>query len=279
MSPGRHARRARTATRVERRPPTALTIAGSDSGAGAGIQADLRTFAALGVYGTSAITSVTAQDTRAVLRVHGVPAAVVRAQIDAVLGDIGADAVKTGMLGDGEVVAAVANAVTAHRVRRLVVDPVLYASGGRSLLGRAGAEVLLRRLLPLAEVVTPNLVEASFLVGFPVRVVADMEEAARLLVLLGARAAVVTGGHLPDDAIDVALVGGTLHRLRGARVPGATPHGTGCTFAAALAAARAKDVPVLDAIRAAKRFTAGCIRRARAVGRGRPVLGHLVPLR
>ncbi len=254
---------------------SALTIAGSDSGAGAGIQADLKTFAARGVYGTSALTAVTAQDTRAVHRVHVLPPAVVRAQIDAVLEDVGADAVKTGMLGSPAVVAAVAKALVAHRVHRLVVDPVLYASEGRSLLGRNGAEVLLRRLLPIAEVVTPNLAEASMLVGFPVRDVRTMEEAARILVAAGAGAAVVTGGHLRGDAVDVAYVGGAIVRLRGARVPGPAPHGTGCTFAAALAAERARDVPLLEAIRAAKRYTTACIRRALVVGRGRPILGHL----
>jgi hydroxymethylpyrimidine/phosphomethylpyrimidine kinase len=254
---------------------SALTIAGSDSVAGAGIQADLKTFAARGVYGTSAITAVTAQDTRSVYAVTVLPAAVVRAQIDAVLDDLGADAVKTGMLGSAVVVAAVVEALVAHRVRRLVVDPVLHASGGRSLLARGGAVVLQRRLLPLAEVVTPNLAEASILVGFPVRDVRAMEEAARVLVAAGARAAVVTGGHLVGDAIDVALVDGRVHRLRAGRVPGEAPHGTGCTFAAAIAAERAKDVPLLEAIRAAKRYTTASIRRAIVLGRGRSILGHL----
>jgi hydroxymethylpyrimidine kinase/phosphomethylpyrimidine kinase len=252
----------------------ALTIAGSDSGAGAGIQADLKTFAARGVYGTSAITAITAQDTRAVYGVTVVPPAFVRAQIDAVLDDIGADAAKTGMLGSAAVVAAVAERLAAHRVRRLVVDPVLHASGGRPLLARGGTAVLLKRLLPLAEVVTPNLAEASMLVGFPVRDVRAMEEAARVLVKAGARAAVVKGGHLIGDAIDVALVDGVLHRLRVVRVPGDAPHGTGCTFAAAIAAERAKDVPLEAAIRAAKRYTTACIRRAIRLGPGRSILGH-----
>lgn len=257
-----------------RQHPTALTIAGSDSGAGAGIQADLKTFAARGVYGTSALTAITAQDSRAVLAVRVMPPALVRAQIDAVLDDLGADAVKTGMLGNTAVVAAVAAAIGAHRVRRLVVDPVLHASGGRALLGRGGADAVLERLLPLAEIVTPNLAEASVLVGFPVRDLRAMEEAARRLVAAGARAAVVTGGHLASDPVDVLVVDGAVHRLRGTRVPGPAPHGTGCTFAAAIAAERAKDVPLVDAVRAAKRYVAACIRRARVLGRGRPVLGH-----
>jgi hydroxymethylpyrimidine/phosphomethylpyrimidine kinase len=255
---------------------SALTIAGSDSSSGAGVQADLKTFAARGVYGACVVTAITAQDTRAVHRVMVVPPAFVRAQLDAVLEDLGADAVKTGMLGSAAVVAAVADALAAHRVRRLVVDPVLHASGGRPLLGRGGMAMLLRRLLPLAEVVTPNLAEASMLVGFPVRDLPGMARAARALVDAGAHAAVVTGGHLPGAAVDVACVDGGIHRLRAARVPGEPPHGTGCTFAAAIAAERAKDVPVLDAIRAAKRYTTGCIRRAVGLGRGRPILGHLV---
>lgn len=258
-----------------RKVPSALTIAGSDSGGGAGIQADLKTFAARGVYGTCALTAVTAQDTRSVHAISVLPAALVRAQIDAVLDDLGADAVKTGMLGSAAVVVAVADALAAHRIRRLVVDPVLHASGGRPLLARGGAVALWRHLLPLAEVVTPNLLEASMLVGFPVRDVRAMEAAARALVAAGARAAVVTGGHLVGDAIDVVLVDGRVHRLRGRRVPGETPHGTGCTFAAAIAAERAKDVALLDAIRAAKRYTTACIRRAVALGRGRSILGHL----
>lgn len=255
--------------------PTALTIAGSDSGAGAGIQADLKTFAARGVHGTSAITAITAQDTCAVHAVTVLRPAVVRAQIDAVLDDIGADAVKTGMLGSAAVVAAVADALTVHRVKRLVVDPVMHATEGGTLLARGGAAMLRRRLVPLAEIVTPNLAEASVLVGFPVRDLRAMEEAARALVAAGACAAVVTGGHLTGDPVDVAVVEGVVHRFRGRRVPGPSPHGTGCTFAAAIAAERAKDVPLVEAIRAAKRYVASAIRRAHAVGRGRPILGHL----
>ncbi len=256
--------------------PRVLTIAGSDCGAGAGVQADLKTFAARGVYGTTAIAALTAQDTRAVRGVLVLPPAFVRAQIDAVLDDLGADAAKTGMLGTAAVVAAVAEALAAHRVRRLVVDPVLHATGGRPLLARGGARMLLTRLVPLAEVVTPNLAEASMLVGFPVRDLVAMEEAARVLVAAGARAAVITGGHLSGDAVDVALVDGVVHRLRAARLPGESPHGTGCTFAAAIAAERAKDVALEAAIRAAKRYTRACIRRAVQLGHGRPILGHLV---
>jgi len=260
-----------------RRPriPRALTIAGSDSGAGAGIQADLKTFAARGVYGTSVITALTAQSSRAVHAVLGVRPAFVRAQIDAVLDDIGADAVKVGMLLDARTVTAVADALVAHGVRRLVVDPVLAAKGGETLLAPAAVATLRARLLPLAEIVTPNLAEAAALAGFPVTDLTGMVEAARLIARLGARAVVVTGGHLSGDAVDVLLVGGAPRMLRAARVGRTPPHGTGCTFSAAIAAELAKGAPVGAAVRAAKRYTTACIRRAHHLGRGHPILGHL----
>jgi hydroxymethylpyrimidine/phosphomethylpyrimidine kinase len=260
------------------RVPRALTIAGSDSGAGAGIQADLKTFAARGVYGTSVITALTAQSSRAVHAVFGVRPAFVRAQIDAVLEDMGADAVKVGMLLDARTVTTVADALVAHRVRRLVVDPVLAAKGGETLLAPAAISTLRARLLPLAEIVTPNLAEAAALVGFPVTDLAGMATAARVLARCGARAVVVTGGHLPGDAVDVLLVDGALWTLRAARVGRTPPHGTGCTFSAAIAAELAKGAPVEAAVRAAKRYTTACIRHARRLGRGHPILGHL-PLR
>jgi len=260
---------------VRRSPPRVLAIGGSDATAGAGIQADLKTCAARGVYGLSVLTAVTVQDTARVHAAHVVPAALVRAQIEAVLDDVGADAVKTGMLGSAAVAAAVAETLAARRARRLIVDPVLRASGGRSLLGPGGLEIVRRRLLPLAEVVTPNLDEAAALVGFAVRDEHTMTEAVRALVAAGARAAVVTGGHLSGDAVDVLLVGGTLTVLRAARIPGGAPHGTGCTFAAALAAERAKGRSIEAAVRAAKRYTRACIRRAFRLGRGRSILAHL----
>ena len=260
------------------RVPRALTIAGSDSGAGAGIQADLKTFAARGVYGMSVITALTAQSSRAVHAVLGVRPAFVRAQIDAVLEDMGADAVKVGMLLDARTVTTVADALVAHRVRRLVVDPVLVAKGGETLLAPAAIATLRTRLLPLAEIVTPNLAEAAALVGFPVTDLAGMTAAAQALARLGTRAVVVTGGHLSGDAVDVLLVEGALWTLRAARIGLSPPHGTGCTFSAALAAELAKGGSVEAAVRAAKRYTTACIRRARRLGRGHPILGHL-PLR
>ncbi len=257
------------------RVPRALTIAGSDSGGGAGIQADLKTFAAHGVHGSSAIAALTAQNTRGVRGVLGVRPAFVRAQIDAVLDDLGADAVKVGMLLERRIVAAVADAMTAHRVRRLVVDPVMVAKGGEGLLAASAVAALCTRLLPLAAVVTPNLPEAAALVGFAVTDLASMAAAARDIMRMGARAVVVTGGHLTGDAADLLLMRGSVLVLRARRVPVAPPHGTGCTFSAALAAALAWGLPLEDAVRAAKRYTTACIRRARCLGAGHPVLGHL----
>jgi len=252
--------------------PVALTVAGSDSGGGAGIQADLRAFAARGVFGTSAIAALTAQNTRGVRAVRAVLPAFVRAQIDAVIEDIGVDAAKIGMLGNAANVSEVADAVEAHGVRRLTVDPVMVAKGGERLLGARAADVLRTRLLPLAELVTPNLAEATALVGFPVVDVASMEEAARALIRMGAQAAVVTGGHLRGDAIDVLVGRGGTLVLRARRVAVAPPHGTGCTFSAAVAAERAKGVPLEASVRAAKRYTTDRIRRARRVGSGHPIL-------
>ncbi len=253
--------------------PRALTIAGSDSGAGAGIQADLKTFAARGVYGTSVVAALTAQSTRGVHAVLAVPPAFVRAQLDAVLDDLGADAVKTGMLLEAATVQTVA-AVLAARRMPLVVDPVMTAKGGTTLLRRAAVDALRARLLPLATVVTPNCDEAAALVGFAVRDRAGMQRAARAILDLGARAVVVTGGDVPGDACDLFVTRRDSRWLRARRVAGPPPHGTGCTFSAAIAAELAKRVPLDDAVTRAKRYATACIRRARRIGRGHPLLDH-----
>jgi hydroxymethylpyrimidine/phosphomethylpyrimidine kinase len=258
-----------------RRVPRALTIAGSDPGGGAGIQADLKTFAARGVYGLSVVAAITAQNTRGVQAVRAVPSVFVRAQIDAVLGDFGADAVKTGMLLDARTVAVVVEALGAHRVRHLVVDPVMLAKGGEVLLEKRARALVRDRLLPLAEVVTPNRAEAAALAGMRVADRAGMEAAAHAIGRLGARAVLVTGGDLTGGADDVLLVGGDLRWLRAPRLRVPPPHGTGCTLSAAIAAELAKGAPIERAVAAAKRYTATCIRRARPLGRGHPVLGHL----
>lgn len=257
-----------------RRVPRALTIAGSDSGGGAGIQADLQTFAAYGVHGACVVTALTAQNTRGVVGVLGVSPRFVRAQLDAVLDDLGADAVKLGMLHDAPTIAAVAAGLVAHRVRRVVVDPVMVAKGGARLLEAAAVTAFRARILPLADVVTPNLAEAAALAGFCVDDVASMEAAARRIAEAGARAVVVKGGHLRGDAVDVVLVRGRVRTLRATRIGRMPPHGTGCTFAAAIAAGLARGAPLEHAIRAAKRYVTRCIRHAYRVGGGHPVLLH-----
>jgi hydroxymethylpyrimidine/phosphomethylpyrimidine kinase len=258
--------------------PRALTIAGSDSGGGAGIQADLKTFSALGVFGLTAITALTAQNTAGVQGVVEMSPAFVREQIDAVLADIGADAAKTGMLSSAPIVEAVAEAVRAWRISRLVVDPVMIAKSGAPLLQPEARAALERALLPLALVVTPNLHEAQALLGRPIETLAQMEDAARALHALGPRYVVVKGGHLPGAAVDVVFDGRTITRLESERVDTRHTHGTGCVFSAAIAAGLARGAPPDDAIRGAKAFVTAAIRHALPLGRGHgpanPMHGH-----
>lgn len=250
------------------RPPVALTIAGSDSGGGAGIAADLKTFAAHGVHGTLAITAVTAQDTCGISGIHLVPPAFVREQIERVAGDLGVDAAKVGMLGSDETVRAVADAVGQLGIRPLVVDPVLAASTGRALLEPGSLEYLVERLLPLATLLTPNLAEAEVLLGARVRNLEEMRKAAVALCALGPRAVLVTGGHLEGDPVDVLYDGAELVELPGERVVGSGTHGSGCTLSAAVTARLAAGVPLLDAVRGAKVFVAQAIRHSLPLGSG-----------
>jgi hydroxymethylpyrimidine/phosphomethylpyrimidine kinase len=249
------------------RPAVALTIAGSDSGGGAGIAADLKTFHALGVHGCLALTALTAQDTCGISSAHDVPPAFVREQIARVAGDLGVDAAKTGMLGSEAVVRVVAEAVEAFGIGPLVVDPVLGATTGRALLEPRAVHVLVERLLPLARVVTPNLAEAGTLLGRKITSLAGMREAARDLHELGPGAVLVTGGHLEGDPVDVLYDGTELTELTGPRVEGGT-HGSGCTLSAAIAAHLALGAPVGAAVREAKRFVTEAIRNGLALGRG-----------
>ncbi|HEY8487351.1 MAG TPA: bifunctional hydroxymethylpyrimidine kinase/phosphomethylpyrimidine kinase [Limnochordales bacterium] len=252
--------------------PRALTVAGSDSGGGAGIQADLKTFFALGVFGTSAITALTAQNTVGVQGVFPVTAEFVARQMDSVLQDIGADAAKTGMLFDAAIIEAVADRLRAYRVERLVVDPVMVAKSGDPLLAPQAVEALRRLLLPLALVVTPNLPEAETLCGFAVRSPADMRRAAQQLHQLGCRYVVVKGGHRVDEpgrAVDVVYDGREFVELSADRVDTPHTHGTGCTFSAAIAAYLARGLAPLEAIGRAKQFITRAIQKARPVGQGR----------
>lgn len=254
---------------------TALTIAGSDSGAGAGIQADLKTFAAHGLYGTCAVTAVTAQNTRGVSMVEALPAELVTAQIEAVVSDFGAHAAKTGMLATAAIVEAVAAATQALRIPFLVVDPVVVATSGEHLLDDDAFRALKRVLLPLAYVVTPNVPEAEALTGTRIRNLADQREAGRRIVDLGAAAVIVTGGHLPsDDIIDVLVLDGECHDFRLARAPGPHTHGTGCTFSAAVAARLGLGHDLLASIPLAQAYVADAIRFAPALGHGHGPLEH-----
>jgi hydroxymethylpyrimidine/phosphomethylpyrimidine kinase len=255
---------------------TALTIAGSDSGGGAGIQADLKTFAAHGVYGTSAITALTAQNTVEVRGVHAVPADFVVAQIEAVVADLGCDAVKTGMLANARIVTAVAHAVTRLGLPNLVVDPVMVAKSGDHLLAASAVAALRRGLVPVARVVTPNIPEAEVLVGASIRSVEDAVAAAHAIHALGAAAVIVKGGHLDvPDIVDVLVDGRRVVTLTTARVPGLHTHGTGCTFAAAIAARLALGDDLESAARAAQAYVAGAMRAGIPLGHGHRPLDHL----
>lgn len=250
--------------------PVALTIAGSDSSGGAGIVADLKTFEAHGVWGTVALTAVTAQNTLGVQAVETLTPEMVRAQIASVVADLGVDAAKTGMLGSADVVGEVARTVVELGVRPLVVDPVMVASTGGRLLDPDAVEAVIRHLLPQAAVVTPNLAEASALVGFDVTDRATMERAARALGEMGPQVVLVKGGHLGGDASpDCMLVAGEdLVWLEAPRLPDRGAHGSGCVLAAAICAELARGMEPADACVAAKRFVAKAIDAGPALGAG-----------
>jgi hydroxymethylpyrimidine/phosphomethylpyrimidine kinase len=254
---------------------TALTIAGSDSSGGAGLQADLATFAAHGVYGTSAVTAVTAQNTRGVGTVLPLPPSLVREQIDTVVTDLGADATKIGMLATASIARVVAEAITRHALRHVVLDTVLRSTSGAALLDDDGVVVLRDTLIPAAEIVTANLPEAEVLTGIRIGSVADSRRAARALIGLGARTVVVKGGHLEGAPIDVVDDGRAVIELNGERLPGRHTHGTGCTFASAIAARLARGESPIDAIRSAKAYVARAIAAAPGLGGGRGPLGRV----
>ena len=260
------------------RVPVALTIAGSDSGGGAGLQGDLKTFAAHGVHGASVVTAVTAQSSRGVAGVVVLPPAFVETQIETIVKDMDVGAVKTGMLGSVEVAAAVGRALRALG-RPLVVDPVMASTGGAPLLAGDAARAYWDHLLPLATLVTPNLPEAEALLGRRIETPAEIREAAEQLVARGVRAVVVKGGHRTGDAIDVFFDGREIVELAAPRVDTPHTHGTGCAFSAAIAARLARGEALLAAVRAAKIFVTAAIERGYAVGQGRGVLDHLHPLR
>jgi hydroxymethylpyrimidine/phosphomethylpyrimidine kinase len=255
-----------------------LTIAGSDSGGGAGIQADLKTFAARGTYGMSVLTALTAQNTRGVQGVFEIPAAFVQQQIDAVMSDIEVDVWKTGMLSSAEIIGVVAERARHYGIKHLVVDPVMVAKGGDPLLQPQARDALIQELVPLAEVITPNHHEAQVLTGLEIATLEDARAAAAAIQQMGARNVIVKGGHLPtiEDAVDVLYDGKTFTEVRAPRIMTKNTHGTGCTFASAIAAEVAKGHSVNEAVRIAKSYLTAALRAAESlnVGHGHGPLNH-----
>jgi hydroxymethylpyrimidine/phosphomethylpyrimidine kinase len=267
-------------TSATTRMRTVITIAGSDSGGGAGIQADLKTFAALGVYGTSALTAITAQSTTGVTAALTLPADLVTAQIETVAGDIELHATKTGMLGSAAVVEAVAAAIKELDLPLVVVDPVMVAKSGDRLLDADAVDTLIAELLPEARVVTPNIPEAEALSGVRIASLDDAREAARRIHELGPAAVIVKGGHAEgDELVDLLYDDHQFAEFRTPRVRTRNTHGTGCTFASAVAAFLALGRPLPDATRLAQEYVAGAIRHGLPIGKGHGPLDHFWQLR
>ena len=258
--------------------PRLLTIAGSDSGGGAGVQADLKTFSALGCYGMTAITALTAQNTTGVRAIHAVPPDMLRDQIDAVLEDIGVDAVKIGMLHSPEIVQAVASAIDRHALPHVVLDPVMVATSGAVLIDNPAIAALVRELFGRAVLVTPNLDEASLLVGRKLLHEADMQTAAHELLAKGAKAVLVKGGHLAGDVVSdlLQVAGAAPHWMRAPRIATANTHGTGCTLSSAIAAHLALGLSLIDAVEAARTYVRGALAAGASVktGQGDGPLNH-----
>ena len=256
----------------------AMTIAGSDSGGGAGIQADLKTFFALEVYGTSVITAVTAQNTVEVAAIAEVPEEVVIAQIDTVAEDIGADAVKTGMLSSRPIIENVADRLEAWGIAWLVIDPVMVSKSGAALLAPGAVNVLRSTLLPMASIVTPNLAEAEILSGKSIATNDDVIEAAKAIHAMGPRYVLIKGGHLDGPPVDLLYDGATALPIEGTRVDTRNTHGTGCTLSAAITAFLAHGESMESAVRLAKRFVEAALSTAPSIGEGHSPLNHAVEL-
>lgn len=260
-----------------RHPARLLIIAGSDSGGGAGIQADIKTATALGAYAMTAVTALTAQDTTGVHAVHAVPPDFVRLQIDCVLADLGADAIKTGMLGDAALIATVADALAPHGAIPLVVDPVMVAKGGATLLPADAVETLRRVLIPRAAVLTPNLPEAEILIGRPIADIAAMREACAALLALGPGAVLLKGGHLAGDRVsDLLATPGGIVEMDAPRIDTLHTHGTGCTLASALATGLAQGLALEEAAARARAYVRAAIELAPGFGHGHGPLNHMV---
>lgn len=258
------------------KPPLVLTVAGSDSGGGAGIQADIKAMQANGVFAASVLTAITAQNTRAVTVAFDLPTELVAAQLDAVFDDFDVAAVKTGMLSSSEIIELVAMHLKARGVARLVVDPVMISKSGFALLKDEAVATIKEKLLPLATVVTPNTHEAGRLSGMPTRTIAEVREAARCIHALGSEAVLVKGGHLESetDAVDVLFDGTEFHSFTAPRIDTQHTHGTGCTYASAIAANLAKGYALPAAVERAKRFVTEAIRHGLALGKGHGPTHH-----
>jgi hydroxymethylpyrimidine/phosphomethylpyrimidine kinase len=258
--------------------PRALTIAGSDSGGGAGIQADLKTFSAFGIYGLSVVTAVTAQNTEGVADIAGLDPRFVRLQMNAVLSDIGADGAKTGMLFDEGIIRAVAEELYRFSISPLVVDPVSTAKDGSALLKEQAIEVLKNDLLPFATLVTPNLPEAEMLAGIPVRSLTEMETAARMIYDLGCSAVLVKGGHLEGDPVDILFDGSRIFDFPGSRAGQRPAHGTGCTLSAAILSNLIRGRTMEESVRISKAYVESAIHKGFTFGKGAVILNHGVPV-
>ncbi|MBI3584919.1 MAG: bifunctional hydroxymethylpyrimidine kinase/phosphomethylpyrimidine kinase [Nitrospinae bacterium] len=246
-----------------------LTIAGSDSGGGAGIQADLKTFASLGVYGMSAITSITAQNTIGVQGIHDLPPEFVALQIDSVLSDIGVDAAKTGMLSSSAIIEAVASKVREYKIPNLVIDPVMYAKSGDALLRPDARDTLINKLLPLSILITPNIPEAEFLSGIKIKGIEDMKKAGKKIKKRVGADVLVKGGHLRGKAVDILYTGGEFFIFESDRIDTKNTHGTGCTYSAAIASELAKGYKLHDAVKRVKDFITEAIKNSIEIGKGR----------
>jgi hydroxymethylpyrimidine/phosphomethylpyrimidine kinase len=260
------------------KPFRVLTIAGSDSGGGAGIQADLKTITVLGGFGMSIITALTVQNTLGVHGIHNVPPAFVAAQFDAVATDIGIDAAKTGMLATSEIIRVVAGKIRQYGIAKFVVDPVMVAKGGMSLIREEAKKALIAELIPLAFVLTPNIPEAEILSGIRIETLNDMKAAARIIRKMGAKYVVVKGGHLSGDAVDLLYDGGDFQEFRSLRIATEDTHGTGCTYSAAIATELAFGKNVAEAVTEAKRYITAAVQHAWRLGGGHGPTNHLAPL-
>jgi len=260
--------------------PKALTIAGSDSGGGAGMQADLKTFSALGVHGSSAITAITAQNTKEVAAVHNVPLDIIEKQIDAVLSDIGADAVKIGMLSNSDIIKTVSNTLKKYKIKNIVLDPVMVAASGAKLLEDSAIASLKKELIPLALVITPNIPEAEALADKKIKSLEDMKNAAREIMKLGCKNILIKGGHLNfgnNEVFDIFYDGSTFIEIKNKRI-NKTGHGTGCTLSSAIAANIAKGMELKEAVKHAISYVHNALEKGFKAGEKNYVLNHMLNL-